>query len=208
MEFEQWVAAQGFDVNALTEQQSTSLRALFGERLKAEDRRLKEDGSAVDVEGAGVATENVTNEKPLQSSASSLQSPTPPLDPIDEMRQRWTLERKRIAAIARLYAGKFPELEARAVEEGWDLPGGQTQRDVAIDVAVQKKLGQEQNEALDPLLALAEEIAEHFRGKRLDSFPDAARVKTEFKPIYAPEHIEQLRTFTSVLTLTFRVIGG
>lgn len=83
---------------------------------------------------------------------------------------------------------------------------GQIQRDVAIDVAVQKKLGQEQNEALDPLLALAEEIAEHFRGKRLDSFPDAAWVKTEFKPIYAPEHIEQLRTFTSVLTLTFRVI--
>jgi DNA-binding XRE family transcriptional regulator len=83
---------------------------------------------------------------------------------------------------------------------------GQTQRDVAIDVAVQKKLGQEQNEALDPLLALAEEIAEHFRGKRLDSFPDAAWVKTEFKPIFAPEHIEQLRTFTSVLTLTFRVI--
>lgn len=47
----------------------------------------------------------------------------------------------------------------------------QTQRDVAIDVAVQKKLGQEQNPSLDPLLALAEEIAEHFRAKRLDSFP-------------------------------------
>ncbi len=82
----------------------------------------------------------------------------------------------------------------------------QTQRDVAIDVAVQKKLGQEQNPSLDPLLALAEEIAEHFQAKRLDSFPGALCVKTEFKPIYAPEHIEQLRTFTSVLTLTFRVI--
>lgn len=82
----------------------------------------------------------------------------------------------------------------------------QTQRDVAIDVAVQKKLGQEQNVSLDPLLALAEEIAEHFWAKRLDSFPGALCVKTEFKPIYAPEHIEQLRTFTSVLTLTFRVI--
>ncbi len=83
----------------------------------------------------------------------------------------------------------------------------QTQRDVAIDVAVQNKLAHEQNADLDPLLTLAEEIAEHFRGKRLDSFPDAAWVKTEFKPIYAPEHLEQLRTFTSVLTLTFRVIG-
>jgi hypothetical protein len=82
----------------------------------------------------------------------------------------------------------------------------QTQRDVAIDVAVQKKLGQEQNPSLDPLLALAEEIAEHFRAKRLDSFPGALCVKTEFKPIYAPKHIEQLRTFTSVLTLTFRVV--
>ncbi|TXG97029.1 MAG: hypothetical protein E6R08_07915 [Nevskiaceae bacterium] len=82
----------------------------------------------------------------------------------------------------------------------------QTQRDVAIDVAVQKKLGQEQNVSLDPLLALSEEIAEHFRTKRLDSFPGALCVKIEFKPIYAPEHIEQLRTFTSVLTLTFRVI--
>ncbi len=84
---------------------------------------------------------------------------------------------------------------------------GQTQRDVAIDVAVQKKLAREQNADLDPLLILAEEIAEHFRGKRLDSFPDAVWVKTEFKPIYAPEHIEQLRTFTSVVTLTFRMIG-
>ncbi len=83
---------------------------------------------------------------------------------------------------------------------------GQTQRDVSIDVAVQKKLVNEQNADLDPLLALAEEIAEHFRGNRLDSFPDAAWVKTEFKPIYAPDHIDQHRTFTSVLTLTFRVI--
>lgn len=83
---------------------------------------------------------------------------------------------------------------------------GQTQQDVAIDVAVQQKLTGEDNADLDPLLALAEEIAAHFQGKRLTLFPHAIWVKTEFKPIYAPEHIEQLRTFTSVLTLTFRVI--
>ncbi|WP_437226022.1 hypothetical protein SH661x_004365 [Planctomicrobium sp. SH661] len=84
---------------------------------------------------------------------------------------------------------------------------GQTQQEVGIDVAVQQKLSGEDNIDLDPLLALAEEIAVHFRGKRLDSFPNAIWVKTEFKPIYAPEHIDQLRTFTSVQTLTFRVIG-
>ena len=79
--------------------------------------------------------------------------------------------------------------------------------DVAIDVAIQQKLGNELNATLDPLLALAEEIGELFRAKRLDTFPLAACIKTEFKTIYAPEHIENLRTFTSVLTLTFRVIA-
>jgi hypothetical protein len=85
---------------------------------------------------------------------------------------------------------------------------GQTQQDVAIDIAVQQKPPSEQNADLDPLLALAEEIAAHFRGRRLDSFPDALWVKTEFKPIFAPEHLDQLRTFTSVLTLTFRVVSS
>ena len=83
---------------------------------------------------------------------------------------------------------------------------GQTQQDVAIDIAVQQKLTGENNADLDPLLALAEEIAAHFRGKRLASLPNAIWVKTEFKTIYAPDHIDQLRTFTSVVTLTFRVI--
>lgn len=83
----------------------------------------------------------------------------------------------------------------------------QAQRDVAIDVAVQKKLAHEQNADLDPLLALTEEIAEHFRGKRLAGYPDAIWVKTEHKPIYAAEHLDQLRQFTSVMTLTFRVIA-
>lgn len=83
---------------------------------------------------------------------------------------------------------------------------GQTQQDVAIDVAVQQKLTGEDNADLDPLLALAEEIAAHFRGKRLASFSNAIWVKTEFKTIYAPDHIDQMRTFTSVVTLIFRVI--
>ena len=83
---------------------------------------------------------------------------------------------------------------------------GQSQQDVALDVAVQQKLSGENNADLDPLLALAEEIAAHFRGKRLTTFADAMWVKTEFKAIYAPDHIDQLRTFTSVVTLTFRVI--
>ena len=47
----------------------------------------------------------------------------------------------------------------------------QSQQDVAIDVAIQKKPGNDQNASFDPLLALAEEIGDLFRAKRLESFP-------------------------------------
>jgi hypothetical protein len=84
---------------------------------------------------------------------------------------------------------------------------GLTQYDVSVDVAVQRRVPQQQVADLDPLLALSEEIGEHFRGKRLDSFPAAVWIKTEYRPIYAAEHLEQLRQFTSVVTLTFRVVA-
>ncbi len=81
-----------------------------------------------------------------------------------------------------------------------------TQHDAAIDIAVQKKLDALDNSTLDPLLALVDEIADRFRFKRLDSYPNAIWVNTQNQPVYAPEHLDQLRLFTSVLTLTFRVI--
>ena len=86
------------------------------------------------------------------------------------------------------------------------LGRGQSQREVAIDIAVQQKLDQENNATLDPLMALAEEIAEHFRGRRLTNSPHAIWSKTEHRAIYATEHLQQYRQFTSVMTLTFRVM--
>jgi len=79
------------------------------------------------------------------------------------------------------------------------------QHDVEIDVAVQQKLAATDNTELDPLLALVEEIADHFRFKRLAS-PDAVWIKTENEPVYAQEHLDQYRVFTSLLTLTFRIL--
>jgi hypothetical protein len=78
--------------------------------------------------------------------------------------------------------------------------------DAQIDLAVQKKFATGDAAEIDPLMALVEEIADHFRLRRLDSFPAAHWIKTEHKPIYAQDHWEELRQFTSVLTLTFRVI--
>lgn len=88
------------------------------------------------------------------------------------------------------------------------LPGGRAhhQHDYAIDVAVQQKLEQCTNEEIDPLMALVDEIADAFRFKRLASYPNAMWLKTENDPVYAQDHLQELRQFTSVLTFTFRLI--
>ena len=82
---------------------------------------------------------------------------------------------------------------------------GEARLECKVDVAVQKKLTAIGAAELDPLLELVEEIAELFRAKRLAGCPEAVWVKTEHTPVYAPEHLAELRQFTSVMTLTFRV---
>ena len=80
------------------------------------------------------------------------------------------------------------------------------QYDFNIDVAVQKKFQTGDAAELDPLMALVEEIADFFRLRRLAEYPDALWMRTENVPVYAVEHLDEFRQFTSVLTLTFRVV--
>jgi len=49
------------------------------------------------------------------------------------------------------------------------------------------------------------EIADHFRRAPLPSFPAARCVAVANTPVYAAEHLQELRVLTSVLTLTFRL---
>lgn len=88
------------------------------------------------------------------------------------------------------------------------LPGGRAhnQYDYAIDVAVQKKLDAADNTEIDDLMTLVDELADHLRFKRLTDYPNAAWLKTENQPVYAQEHLQELRQFTSILTFTFRVM--
>ena len=88
------------------------------------------------------------------------------------------------------------------------LPGdrAKSRHDFQIDVAVQKKLVTGDNGEIDPLMSLTEEIADYFRGKRLALFTSAVWGATDAGVIYAPEHLEQLGQFTSVVTFTFRVM--
>lgn len=80
--------------------------------------------------------------------------------------------------------------------------------DCAVDIGVQKKLSAAVENAdaeIEELLVLAEEIADHLRQKRLEAMPEALWVSLEHEPIFAPEHLDQHRQFTSVLTVTYRV---
>jgi len=103
---------------------------------------------------------------------------------------------------------ELKDLHVTVVPRGVAITGlarGVNQHDVQIDVAVQKKLETEGSDEIDPLMALVEEIADFFRLRRLASYSNAVWVKTENTPIYSQEHLGQMRQFTSVLTLTFRV---
>jgi hypothetical protein len=99
------------------------------------------------------------------------------------------------------------ELHVTVVPKGVELTTagrGLAQSDLQIDIGVQKKLAAGDNAEIDSLVGLVQEIAEFIRAT--GRFGDAAWVKTENTPIYSQEHLGELRQFTSVLTLTLRVM--
>jgi len=101
------------------------------------------------------------------------------------------------------------DLHVTVVPRGVEMTGASrsmVQSDVQIDIGVQKKPTELNQAELDGLMALVEQLADHLRGRRLAGAPEAAWVKTENNPIFAAEHLEQLRQFTSVLTVTYRVL--
>ncbi|NLX57694.1 MAG: hypothetical protein GXY74_01240 [Phycisphaerae bacterium] len=115
---------------------------------------------------------------------------------------------------ARLYRPEFDLKEMAALHvtvvprgvEAVTVSRTSVQYDVSVDVAVQKKLSTETNAQIDPLMGLVEEIATFFRLRRLTAYPSASWLRTENEPVYSPGHLEELRQFTSVLTVTFRVV--
>ncbi len=99
------------------------------------------------------------------------------------------------------------DLHVTVVPKGVELTTagrGLAQSDVQVDIGVQKKLAASDNAEIDALMGLVQEIAEFIRAT--GRFGDAAWVKTENTPIYSQEHLGELRQFTSVLTLTLRVM--
>jgi len=82
----------------------------------------------------------------------------------------------------------------------------QQQYDCQIDIAIQKRFQEGDNIELDSLMTLVSEIMDFFKVRKLTACTQALWVKTENVPLYAPEHIDQLRQFTSLITLTYRIL--
>ena len=78
---------------------------------------------------------------------------------------------------------------------GFDLATGTLERLVVVGLEWTK----------DPATS-AQDLADLLRLKRLSGMNVAAWVRTENAPIYALEHLEQQRVFTSVLTVTYRIV--
>ena len=101
------------------------------------------------------------------------------------------------------------DLHVTVVPQEVRLAGGdrsRSQGDFGIDVAVQQKLQQADNAEIDQLTGFTEELMDYLRAKRLTQYPKAAWLHTDQRVLYAPEHVIELRQFTSVFTLTYRVL--
>jgi hypothetical protein len=106
---------------------------------------------------------------------------------------------------------EMADLHVSVVPRAIDIAGATrsaSQYDVQIDIGVQQKLlssDGELDQQVPPLCVLVEQIAAYLMRRVLQTLPGAVWVRLANDPIYAPEHLSQLRQFTSVLTLTYRI---
>ena len=117
--------------------------------------------------------------------------------------QAFTAARKALPAFE---LADLAGLHVTVVPKGVEVTGASrslSQHDFLIDVGVQKKLGSDLEAETAAMLALVDEIA-GFLGRR--AVAGAAWVRSLNEPVYSPEHLAEKRLFTSVLTVTYRLM--
>ncbi|HOM77316.1 MAG TPA: hypothetical protein PLE88_12455 [Anaerohalosphaeraceae bacterium] len=80
--------------------------------------------------------------------------------------------------------------------------------DVAIDIGIQQKIGKDTDAEATRLSGIVTEVVSFLNRRKLAGFPAAVFVSIANEPVYAPEHLSEKRLFTSILTLTYKVIDG
>jgi hypothetical protein len=113
--------------------------------------------------------------------------------------ERTLLPRYDLKALKTLKVSVVPK--GRKITQGTRV---HTIDEIQIDIGIQKKISDDSE--LDILLKLVEDICALFKAERLEGCPSAICIKKENEPIYDPGHLRQFRQFTSVITLTFKVM--
>lgn len=94
--FEQWLEAKGIAAAELSDAVRGVLKAQFDAEEAAEGK------------------------PPVKAGAKKPDDPVPPADPVAEIRATAAAESRRIAAVRKACGGQHAEIEAKAIEEGWD----------------------------------------------------------------------------------------
>ena len=81
-----------------------------------------------------------------------------------------------------------------------------SQYDFALDIGIQKRIGRDVDTDVQALIVLVDEIADFLQRRPLAAAPFVKWLRCFNDPIYVPEHLTEQRTFTSVLTLTYRAV--
>lgn len=76
-------------------------------------------------------------------------------------------------------------------------------RTFTIDIGVQQRVGQDVEHDAAVVMGVAEEIAEFLRNRPLTGKKEASYIGHGIDPIYSPEHLEELRVATSVITVRY-----
>jgi len=97
MEFEQWAADNNLPIDEMDDKHVASLKAMFAKQQATPPPA-----------------------PPVPPPAPPVGKNDPPLDPVAEMRAAAAAEAKRIAAVRKVCNNEFPDIEAQAIEEGWD----------------------------------------------------------------------------------------
>ncbi|MDP6717677.1 MAG: Mu-like prophage major head subunit gpT family protein, partial [Pirellulaceae bacterium] len=112
MEFEQWAADNKLPIDEMDDKHVAGLKAMF-------DKQQATPPPAT----------------PTPPAAPATGHPDPPPDPAAEMRASAAAESKRIAAVRKVCNNEYPDIEAKAIEEGWD----ETKTELAVLRATRPK---------------------------------------------------------------------
>jgi len=114
---------------------------------------------------------------------------------LDFMAKRIVLPQTKLEDLDGLTVSVVPRSD-----ELTSLTRGLTAHEMKIDIAIQQRVSAVDNTTIDPLIALAEEVRTFLNRQRIG---DGIWKRTQHEPIYLPDHLRQLRTFTSVITVTY-----